>query len=189
MIGMFMHKYQNSALLASHVAIYFGLAAVSGVFEFRDVALASIVLMALLIWISVWDFRSFTIPDIANLLLVISGLGATWALHPHDIFLHALASVIWFALFWAVGATFRRLRGYDGLGLGDAKLMAGAGAWLGMFAPVSVILMGSISAILFIIVMGLIGRKSAANVRQSAIAFGPFLCVSIWSVWLFGPFV
>ena len=184
-----MTGYQKLALIASHIAVYFGLAMLSDVWRFGDVSVASVVLMGLLVWISVWDFRSFTIPDVANLALVISGLVATWWLHPVDLRFHLLSLVIWLVLFWAVGAAFRKLRGYDGLGLGDAKLMAGAGAWLGMFAPVSVVLMGALSAIAFILVMGVIGRKSIRETQHSAIAFGPFLSVSIWSVWLFGPFV
>jgi leader peptidase (prepilin peptidase)/N-methyltransferase len=32
---------------------------------------------------------------------------------------------------WLLALAFRRLRGHDGLGLGDVKLMAGLGAWLG----------------------------------------------------------
>lgn len=184
-----MTGYQKLALVASHIAVYLGLALLSDVWNFGNVIVASAVLMGLLIWISIWDFRSFTIPDVANLALIVSGLVATWFLHVEDLWFHGLAVIVWFALFWAVGAAFRKIRGYDGLGLGDAKLIAGAGAWLGMFAPVSVVLMGSISAIVFVLVMGVVGPKSLRDTQHSAIAFGPFLCVSIWSVWLFGPFV
>lgn len=184
-----MTGYQKLTVVASHIAVYFGLAMISDVWRLSEVTIASAVLMGLLIWVSIWDFRSFTIPDSANLILVVSGLAATWLLHPQDLWVHGLAVITWFALFWAVGRIFRKLRGYDGLGLGDAKLMAGAGAWLGMFAPVSVVLMGSISAIAFIVVVGVIKRKTIRDTQHSAIAFGPFLCLSIWSVWLFGPFV
>jgi leader peptidase (prepilin peptidase)/N-methyltransferase len=35
---------------------------------------------------------------------------------------------------WLVGAAYRRLRGHDGLGGGDPKLLAGLGAMLGVWA-------------------------------------------------------
>ena len=145
--------------------------------------------MCILIWISISDIESFTIPDTASGVLVVSGLIVTWLLRIDDLWTHLLAIPVWFGIFWAVATIFKAVRGFDGLGLGDAKLMGGAGAWLGLTMPISVVLFASISGICFLLVMKLIQSGDALELKQSAIAFGPFLCLSIWSVWLFGPLV
>ena len=51
-----------------------------------------------------------------------------------------------FLLFWALGEAHLRLRGTDGLGLGDAKLLA-AGAWLGWRALPALILIAALGAL------------------------------------------
>ena len=44
-------------------------------------------------------------------------------------------------------ARFRAVRGIEGLGLGDAKLLAAAGAWVGLAALPSVILLAAVAAL------------------------------------------
>ena len=144
----------------------------------------SLVLALFLIAISYSDFLTFEIPDILNLGLVVSGLIATWILVPDQLWHHLFATIAWGLFFWGLSAAFQKFRGYDGLGLGDAKLAAGIGAWLGIFPVISVILLGSISAILFLLVMARLQKTKAETLP---IAFGPFLCLSTWWVWLFGP--
>ncbi|MEE9455329.1 MAG: A24 family peptidase [Paracoccaceae bacterium] len=182
-----MNKYQNAGLIASHLGVYFGIGYLSGVWQYEIVGYASIILAGLLIWISIKDAVSFTIPDLASLLLVISGLVVTGLLYAENLMIHAVAGLFWGALFWGVSILFRKLRGYDGLGLGDAKLMVGAGVWLGLPAPISVVLFAALSGIAFILVMRGFRGGTLKEMSQSAIAFGPFLCLSIWSVWTFGP--
>ncbi|MCZ6586367.1 MAG: A24 family peptidase [Alphaproteobacteria bacterium] len=87
-------------------------------------------------------------------------------------------------LFLVVGATFRRLRGYEGLGGGDAKLFAAAGAWVGWPGLPSVLLIASVAALAVVLVMIAAGRRGMAH---QEIAFGPYLCVGFWIVWLYGP--
>jgi leader peptidase (prepilin peptidase)/N-methyltransferase len=77
-----------------------------------------------------------------------------------------------------------RLRGREGLGQGDAKLLAAAGAWLGAVALPQVILVAALSALLVAAALRLSGRTMHAH---SALPFGPFLALAIWALWLFGP--
>jgi len=76
------------------------------------------------------------------------------------------------------------LRGREGLGQGDAKLLAAAGAWLGAYALPQVILVAALAALLAAAALRLSGREIRA---LSALPFGPFLAVAIWALWLFGP--
>ena len=81
--------------------------------------------------ISVIDLRTRRIPDALSLPLIIAGLSLAVILpqvYAADYFIGAIGA---FALFAGMGESYFRLRGVDGLGLGDAKLFAAAGAWLG----------------------------------------------------------
>jgi len=130
------------------------------------------------------DARDKILPDALTLPLLAAGLLATLALDGAAIGDHAIGAIAGLTLFWAVGATFRRLRGYDGLGGGDAKLFAAAGAWLGWVALPSVLLIAAASGLAGALVMRLAGRGGR---RGDEVAFGPYLCVGFWLVWLYGP--
>ncbi len=70
-----------------------------------------------------------------------------------------------------------------GLGGGDAKLFAMSGAWLGSYGlEVTIVLSFIISSIfiLFGLILGFIKRGEY-------LPFGPFICISIFLVWFFGP--
>ena len=99
---------------------------------------------------------------------------------------HAIGAAAGLTLFLIVAHTFRRLRGYEGLGGGDAKLFAAAGAWLGWHGLASVLLIASVAALAVIVAMMATGRR---GVTREEIAFGPYLCFGFWIVWLYGPLV
>ena len=133
--------------------------------------------------------RTFTIPDWASLGLVLAGLGATFWFAPEDVGWHALTALGWFLLFAAVSEFYLRVRGIDGLGLGDAKLMAAGGAWLGPFASPSALLVASLGGALTLGALLLVRRQPQRNISKTGIAFGPFLALGIWITWLFGPMI
>ena len=53
----------------------------------------------------------------------------------NELVTHLVTAIFAFFLFWGVAAIYRKLRGREGLGFGDAKLMAGIGAWVGPTRP------------------------------------------------------
>jgi len=89
-----------------------------------------------------------------------------------------------FGAFWLLSRGYRVLRGREGLGLGDAKLLAAAGAWLTWTALPTVILLAALLALLTVVLRWATGRLFHADER---IAFGPALAAAIWLVWLVGP--
>ncbi len=142
--------------------------------------LASALLVVLLGLVTAIDLRTLRIPDPLNAVLVITGLGATWALGGS--LLAALIGVcVGYAAIFIINEAFRRVRGRDGVGLGDAKLLAGAGAWLGWTGLPFVVLIGSAMGLAFVAAARIAGRKIDA---QHALPFGPFLCAGILIVWL-----
>ena len=148
----------------------------------------SIVIGCLLGWalltLSLIDLREKMLPDAITLPLIAIGLAATLVLEPLNPLTHVIGAAGGLTLFLVVGGTFRRLRGYDGLGGGDAKLFAAAGAWVGWPGLPSVLLIASVGALAVVLGIMVVGRR---NFAREEIAFGPYLCFGFWIVWLYGP--
>ena len=176
-------------LVGAHGMIYGGVLVATPGIAGADVIAASVVLASGLIAASVVDMRTFLIPDWSSLGLVLSGLGATAWFSPGDLGWHGLAALGWFLLFAAISAFYLRVRGIDGLGLGDAKLMAAGGAWLGPFASPSALLIASLGAAAVLGTLLLSGREPERVAFRTGIAFGPFLSLGIWITWLYGPMI
>ncbi|QLH39834.1 MAG: prepilin peptidase [Defluviicoccus sp.] len=87
-------------------------------------------------------------------------------------------------LFYAISRLYRWLRHRDGLGLGDAKLLAAGGAWVSWWGLPTVVLLAAVTALLVALVRRALGDRSVVGQR---LAFGPELCLGIWLVWLYGP--
>lgn len=134
-----------------------------------------------LAWI---DVRRLILPDVLTLPLIVAGLLAAAVLDPDSLAERALGAALGYLALRAVAWAYLRLRGREGLGQGDAKLLAAAGAWLGAVALPQVILVAALSALLVAAALRLSGRTMHAH---SALPFGPFLALAIWALWLFGP--
>ncbi|HEY7598699.1 MAG TPA: A24 family peptidase, partial [Candidatus Limnocylindrales bacterium] len=158
---------------------------------------AALVLSGWLLWASLglgWtlltlaaiDWREFVLPDMLTLPLIPSGLALAWAIDPGLLWGHALGALAGFASLALIAGVYRRVRGREGLGLGDAKLLAAAGAWLGWQGLPSVLLIAAVSALALALATALGGGKLAWTSR---IAFGPHLALGFWLVWLYGPLV
>ena len=106
-----------------------------------------------------------------------------WFLEPEVIADHAIGAVVGWLLFWGISRLYRWLRGRDGLGEGDAKLMAAAGAWLTWMGLGPVMLVGAVTGLGVALAMRLRGGSLSG---ATAIPFGPPLAFGIWVVWLYG---
>ena len=80
-----------------------------------------------LLALAVIDARRHILPDFLTLPLAAAGIGFAFidGVWPID---RMLGAVLGYAAFASVAFLYRRWRGRDGLGMGDAKLMAAAGA-------------------------------------------------------------
>jgi leader peptidase (prepilin peptidase)/N-methyltransferase len=93
--------------------------------------------------------------------------------NPHLLALTAsiLGAVIGGGLLWAVAEAYLRFRGIEGMGLGDVKMMAMVGAFLGAPLALLTIMLGSLVGS----VIGLIFIKMADKTREYELPFGTFL--------------
>ncbi|WP_407492970.1 prepilin peptidase [Pseudooceanicola sp. MF1-13] len=137
--------------------------------------LATVPLALALIHLARIDIKQRILPDIITLPLVVAGLGLSLLDGPEAVITCAIGAAAGFAIFFVIGEVFFRLRGYEGLGLGDAKLFSAAGAWLGWAALPTVLLIASLGALGYIAATG---WKSGR-----AIAFGPWLCFGFFVSW------
>lgn len=136
--------------------------------------------LLVLAWI---DAEHMFLPDVLTLPLVVAGLCVCLLLERWDAADHALGAVLGYLAFRAVGMVYQAWRGRAGLGGGDAKLMAVAGAWLGWQALPWVVLEASLAGIAAALAARLLGHDVS---RDTALPFGPFLAAAIWLVWLYG---
>jgi len=131
------------------------------------------------------DLRRWLLPDVLTLPLVIVGLAEAAAFEPVQLTDRASGAALGYLALRTVAVIYRRMRGREGLGRGDAKLLAASGAWVGATALPQVILVGAASALAAAGCMRLAGVRLGV---QSALPFGPFLGLATWLLWLFGPF-
>lgn len=170
--------YPAIELAALAVAIWAALV-VSGWLVWASVALGwSLLAMAVI------DQRHEILPDVLTLPLIPAGLLVAWAIDPGKLLDHAIGAAAGFLVFVAIAWTYHRLRGREGLGMGDAKLLAAAGAWLGWQGLPSVVVIGALSALALALARAAAGAKLSAGMR---ISFGPYLALGVWLVWLHGP--
>lgn len=146
--------------------------------------LISVALGWTLILLASIDIRLFRLPDIITLPLVIAGIAISWWLPSTDMKDHIFGALAGYAALAGTAYLYRRWRGKDGLGLGDAKLAAAAGAWLSWESLPSVLLIACAVAFAYVGVRAVAHGKATLSQR---IAFGVPLAFGIWYVWLFGP--
>jgi leader peptidase (prepilin peptidase)/N-methyltransferase len=140
----------------------------------------------LMIAIAVIDCRRYIIPNeltaaafaLALLRAGSVGADADWV----GVVLAAVRAAAIALPFLALMILYRRWRGRDGLGLGDIKLAAVAGAWLGWATIFAVIELATLSALGAYIVNGYF-RKRPLKATEF-LPFGLFLAPAIWIGWL-----
>lgn len=155
-------------------------ALITGGAEFLISALLGWVLLAL----AVIDYRTLRLPDPGTLGLVLTGLAVSAAGLSGPMLSHAAGAVLGFLAFALIGWVWHRWRGIEALGLGDAKLLGAAGAWLGVMALPSVVLIGCAAGLA--LALGKCARRGKVE-GPVAIPFGPALALGFWITWLHGP--
>ena len=157
--------------------------AAPGVGGFLGAALALLMLA-----IAIVDYRHLLIPnELTAATLALAIINAALAAVPSAIESVAVALLrgsVTMLFFWSLRWLYGRLRGREGLGLGDVKLAFVAGAWLDWPAiPVAV----EIAAFGALATYGAwrVAGKSPIS-PTSRLPFGLFFAPAIWLAWLVG---
>ncbi len=129
------------------------------------------------------DLRTFLLPNRLTYPAAALGIAAGWLSPEVGLTAAAWGAAGGFVLFWLLARGYRALRGVDGLGGGDVKLMLSIGGMCGVAGLPMAILMGSVAALLCSPFF-LIGGKGKAS--SIPIPFGPFLCFGAMAQVLLG---
>ncbi|HVE20524.1 MAG TPA: A24 family peptidase [Acidocella sp.] len=128
------------------------------------------------------DIERYRLPDVITLPLLLAGLVVTWMRAPWMIYDHALAAALGYAVFRLLDTLYWRLRGRHGLGQGDAKLLAAAGAWTGLAAVPTIVLAAGLLGLGM--ALPLAARRGQGG--QTMIPFGPALALACFGMVLLG---
>jgi len=135
------------------------------------------------------DLDSWRLPDVLTLPLLLAGLAVCGWLRPDELADHVMGAVFGWGLLTCLALAYRALRGRDGLGGGDAKLLGAGGAWLGAAALPVILLAASAATLLAVLLRaGMRGERAGGlfgGLRAgTAVPFGPGLAAAIWILWL-----
>lgn len=131
----------------------------------------------LLLTLAVLDWRHYWLPD--ALTLPLAFLGLMLGLWATDVVLldRIIGAALGYGSLLAIALAYRVVRGREGLGLGDAKLLGALGAWFGWQALPFILL---IAALAGLGVMLATGRAKEATAR---VPLGTFLALAAIPGW------
>ena len=143
-------------------------------------------LIALYLWLllalAVSDLLWFRLPDLLTGALLCVALMLAWRTGPVSLELALWGAAIGSGVFLLLRLAYRAVRGREGLGLGDVKLMAGLGAALGPFDLPLMLLMASLSALAAVLI-GQVGRNRPFRGTRP-LPFGAALAVATGVIWV-----
>ena len=131
----------------------------------------AMLLTAVLVVLTAIDLDHQLLPDSLTLPLVWIGL----LLNIDNTFVSlesaVLGAVFGYLCLWSVFWLFKIVTGKEGMGHGDFKLLAALGAWFGLAALPTIVLLSSVVGAVLGIALILTGKQD----RETPMPFGPFL--------------
>lgn len=158
-------------LIIFSAAIYFPWAS-----EHFPVIVAAL-FFGLLISLSILDAKTQYIPNVYSLGIATLGLFVNF--FSIEGFNHPIESLLTGALsycsLFCINEIYKKFKGFDGMGMGDAKLFAALGCWFGLEGALPIMI---VSNTLFIGVFFVRGWLRPTSLAKEPIAFGPYLAIA-----------
>ena len=164
-----------------------GLLAALTLFRFgpSGAALAAFGLCAALLAMSAIDIETRLLPDSLTLSLLWAGLIINFSDTFTSLRAAVAGAIVGYVFLWCVYWLFRFVRGIEGMGYGDFKLLAALGAWLGWAALPQIVLIAAVTGA----VVGLAATWLGRMRFEEPLPFGPFLAAGGAATLFFGtPF-
>jgi leader peptidase (prepilin peptidase)/N-methyltransferase len=144
------------------------------------------VLALIAVAIAAIDARRFIIPNELSAAGFALALVHAWVSAPYGaaeaIGIAVLRGGALALAFFLLRAVYRRWRGREGIGLGDVKLAAVAGAWLDWLSALLAVEVAALGALAFFALWHLSGGRTLQ--ATSRVPFGVFFAPAIWIAWL-----
>ena len=122
-------------------------------------------------------------PNLSTLGLIIVGFAVSYrAGGVSKLSGSLLAAAMGYGVLWVAAALYQRVRGKPGLGLGDAKLFAAAGAWLGPLYLAPTMAAASAAALGYVAIRA---RTRGHQTINDKVPFGPFIAGAFFALWCF----
>lgn len=144
-------------------------------------AVATILLGWWLFLLAALDLDHQWLPDALTLPLIPIGLIVAWIGIGPSLDARLIGAATGFLILEAIALAHRRLRGRDGLGGGDPKLLAAIGAWVGWAQLPFVLLGAGLLGLAAVVLMRLRGQQVAATTR---LPLGTLMGLAAWPLWL-----
>lgn len=142
----------------------------------------SLVIFTNLYVLALYDWHYFRLPNVFTAMFALLGLLYLLATPDINMAHHIIGGFIGLVFFPLLNLAYRGLRGRDGIGMGDAKFLAGIGLWLGWQSLPYVLLVASLAGLLF---AGICWARNIKITNKTKLPFGTFLGFSAWLIWLF----
>ncbi len=127
------------------------------------------------------DAEEHWLPDALTLPLVPLGLLAAWAGFGPPLLDRAIGAVVGGLGLALLAWFYRVLRGREGVGGGDPKLLAGIGAWLGVLQLPFVLLGAGLVGLAAALALAARGKEVSATTR---LPLGALMAVAAWPLWI-----
>ncbi len=134
------------------------------------------VFLALVIAISFIDLDFKIIPDELNLIGFLSGLIYAGIRVDFSVIDALLGSFVGAGFLFAIAYLYLKFRGIEGLGMGDVKLLAFLGTYLGWFGSLFVIFFGSLLGVIAGLTLAYLNKSE--DKAKFEIPFGPYLSIA-----------
>ncbi len=136
--------------------------------------LAACALLWTLLALSFIDADTQLLPDDLTLPLIWAGLAVNLAGVFVPIQEAVIGAIAGYLSLWTVYWLFKLIRGKEGMGFGDFKLLAALGAWLGWKVLPAIVLLSSVAGAMVGIALVLFRSRDRAN----PLPFGPYLAIA-----------
>lgn len=134
-----------------------------------------------LLLIAMLDHEHQWLPDRLTLPLIPLGLLAAWAGFGPPLPGRAAGAAIGWGALVLIAFGYRRLRGREGMGGGDPKLLGAIGAWIGALQLPFVLLGAGVLGLAAVLLMHARGEAVTATSR---VPLGALMGLAAWPVWL-----
>ncbi|WP_215846831.1 prepilin peptidase [Candidatus Pantoea bituminis] len=135
----------------------------------------TLVLCWTLLALTLIDIKHQLLPDALTLPLLWLGLLLhVYALLPGSLGDAVIGAAAGYSLLWLLATSYRCLRRCEGLGMGDAKLLAALGAWLGWQSLPELLLIAAGGGLTWM----LLNQSLFNQALSRAIPFGPWLSLA-----------
>ena len=144
-----------------------------------------VVLGACLVWLAVVDLRTGYLPDAVQVVLALAGFAAALIGSPIGISWPAAltGAIVNGGIFWGLRWVVSRLKGREAMGLGDVKLVAAGGMWIGPWALPYIMAAGGI---LTLVGAAVAGAATGKPVWRGEMPLGPGLAAGILGTFIAG---